>query len=263
MAVLGTHYIDSYNYLQCGYDITGHDNTTTTFVRWIRLVVQGHVSWSSGVIDFYSPTNRTALSYEVGSQGTWYGGTYTLAQEMTSVTQQPGQELIMGFRGKINTSYSAVNWEFEYSFQLPATDAPTQITSVSGDKLKGDISATFTASSAYNYRLRVVLSKNNSPMQTFSPYTSGQAVRLSEQSLAYINTYDKSSQVKLKLYLETYKGARKIGETYKVLTLSNTKGLHIRINGVWKDAIPYVRINGQWKESIPYARVNNQWKEGI
>lgn len=37
----------------------------------------------------------------------------------------------------------------------------------------------------------------------------------------------------------------------------------IRVNGVWKEAMPYVRVNGVWKEAKPYVRVNNQWKEGI
>lgn len=44
------------------------------------------------------------------------------------------------------------------------------------------------------------------------------------------------------------------------------KGSHyvkVRVNGVWKDAIPYVRVNGTWKEAVPYIRVNGTWKEGI
>lgn len=44
------------------------------------------------------------------------------------------------------------------------------------------------------------------------------------------------------------------------------KGSHyvkVQVNGVWKDAIPYVRVNGTWKEAVPYIRVNGTWKEGI
>lgn len=44
------------------------------------------------------------------------------------------------------------------------------------------------------------------------------------------------------------------------------KGSHyvkVRVNGVWKDAIPYIRVNGTWKEAVPYIRVNGSWKEGI
>lgn len=42
-----------------------------------------------------------------------------------------------------------------------------------------------------------------------------------------------------------------------------SRGARIKINGQWKEGIPYVRVNNQWKEAIPYIRVNNQWKEGI
>lgn len=37
--------------------------------------------------------------------------------------------------------------------------------------------------------------------------------------------------------------------------------VRVRINGVWKEAMPYVRINGTWKETIPYIRANGDWKE--
>lgn len=38
--------------------------------------------------------------------------------------------------------------------------------------------------------------------------------------------------------------------------------IKIRVNGAWKDAIPYVRVNGTWKKAQAYIRVNNTWKEG-
>ena len=45
----------------------------------------------------------------------------------------------------------------------------------------------------------------------------------------------------------------------------NTGGsiVRIRINGEWKEAIPYARVSGEWKEITPYIRSNGQWKEGI
>lgn len=48
--------------------------------------------------------------------------------------------------------------------------------------------------------------------------------------------------------------------TLSVKTLA--RPIKIRVNGAWKDAIPYVRVNGAWKKAQAYIRVNNSWKEG-
>lgn len=37
----------------------------------------------------------------------------------------------------------------------------------------------------------------------------------------------------------------------------------IKVNGAWKNAIPYVKANGVWKKAIPYMKVNGVWKVGI
>lgn len=37
--------------------------------------------------------------------------------------------------------------------------------------------------------------------------------------------------------------------------------VRMKLNGDWKETIPYVRVNNQWKEVIPYMRINGVWKE--
>jgi hypothetical protein len=44
---------------------------------------------------------------------------------------------------------------------------------------------------------------------------------------------------------------------------TKARPIKIRVNGAWKDAIPYVRVNGTWKKAQAYVRANNSWKEGI
>lgn len=38
------------------------------------------------------------------------------------------------------------------------------------------------------------------------------------------------------------------------------KYVNVKVNGVWKRAIPYVKVNGTWKKAVPYIRVNGTWK---
>ena len=59
-------------------------------------------------------------------------------------------------------------------------------------------------------------------------------------------------------------GNTELSFSYKDYTMTiNQKYIKVRVNGTWKDAVPYVRVNGQWKEAKPYIRVNGTWKEGI
>lgn len=41
---------------------------------------------------------------------------------------------------------------------------------------------------------------------------------------------------------------------------SDSKYCYVRVNGVWKKAVPYVKMNGIWKEAAPYVRVGGVWK---
>lgn len=55
-------------------------------------------------------------------------------------------------------------------------------------------------------------------------------------------------------------GTRSTGQ-YQIDTEGSV--VRVRINGQWKESVPYVRVSGQWKEVTPNIRSNGQWKEGI
>lgn len=38
-------------------------------------------------------------------------------------------------------------------------------------------------------------------------------------------------------------------------------GVRINVNGVWKNAVPYVNVNGVWKAATPMAKIAGLWKE--
>jgi hypothetical protein len=45
------------------------------------------------------------------------------------------------------------------------------------------------------------------------------------------------------------------------LTQQTLAGSHIRVDGVWKVAIPYVRDGGVWKMALPHIRQSGVWKQ--
>lgn len=37
-------------------------------------------------------------------------------------------------------------------------------------------------------------------------------------------------------------------------------GAYVKVNGVWKPAVPYVKVGGVWKYAQPYAKVGGAWR---
>jgi hypothetical protein len=136
------------------------------------------------------------------------------------------------------------------------------INSFTGNDIKGDFKATYTASTgSYENRLRISI-PNVQALDTYRNYVSGTAVRLSQASINYIRNYTNNKTIQLGGVIETWQGSTKIGESSEIkINCKVSREAHIRLNGVDKAAIPYVRINNEWKESTPYIRVNGSWKE--
>lgn len=36
--------------------------------------------------------------------------------------------------------------------------------------------------------------------------------------------------------------------------------IRVKVNGQWKQAVPYIREDGQWKQAVPYAKHEGAWK---
>jgi hypothetical protein len=45
------------------------------------------------------------------------------------------------------------------------------------------------------------------------------------------------------------------------VSLKTIAGARINVNGVWKDAVPYVNVGGTWKIARPWGRVAGVWEE--
>lgn len=46
--------------------------------------------------------------------------------------------------------------------------------------------------------------------------------------------------------------------------MSTTKtiaGARVKVNGTWRDAVPYVKVNGVWRLARPLVKVNGNWKK--
>lgn len=156
------------------------------------------------------------------------------------------------------------SWSCSGALGLTKINRQASINSFSGTSISDNFNATFNStSSSYNYKLRISV-PNVVALQTFSNYTSGTNVKLSDSAITTAKKYSSDGKVRVGGVIETYNGSTKIGESSEiVINVTANKGFRLLINGQWKEAVAYVGVNGQWKESTTYIGVNNQWKEGI
>ena len=145
---------------------------------------------------------------------------------------------------------------------LWAIDRASTINSFTGTDIKGDFIATYTKkTSSRQNKLRISI-PGVKALDTYNNYVSGTAVKLSQSSINYIKSYTSAKTIVLGGVIETWNGNTKVGESNELKTTCTIKKpARIRINGAWKEAVPYVRVSGQWKEATPYTRVSGVWKE--
>lgn len=259
MPVLETIALDGWgNTVNIGYDLVSQQNNSTTYNRYISLHVvpgRGSVSWSNPSGTFYNPDATGGFNYSYGP-----GDHLLFAQQVTAQHDASGNHTET-ISGRIDTGI--LKRDFSYQVPFPKTKSAAVINSFTGSRVTSGFTATYTGDPSFTYKLRISI-PHVVMLQTFDNYVSGTEVKLSYAAVQLAKQNSSGKNVPIGGVIETWEGNTKIGESAEP-TISCTMGgsAKIRINGVWKDAIPYVRVNGTWKEAIPYIRINNQWKEGI
>jgi hypothetical protein len=223
---------------------------------------------------YYCGTNRTSgsggCSFNLDGKITAWGD-YTVYRGYTLIQTKdidvyhnsngdfPGRNVTISASG--HTSVDGISKSGTIT-GVPKINRASTINSFTGNDIKGDFKATYTAGNeSFENRLRISI-PNVVALDTYRNYASGTAVRLSQESINYIRNYTKNKTIKLGGVIETWSGNTKIGESTELMIYPKvSREAHIRVNGVDKAAIPYVRVNNEWKESIPHMMVNGSWKE--
>lgn len=106
------------------------------------------------------------------------------------------------------------------------------------------------------------LSYGSSPIAARSSYTSGTAIKLSDDEILKAYRLMGTSETKTFTFkISTYYGSTLIGTSSKSVSGTSAGTMHVRVNGKWERAVPYVRVSGAWKKSLGYVR-NSSWKRG-
>ena len=234
---------------------TSQSNNTSTVHVWLDLWVAGNVS-SANVRVNVTGGQESSLGYQ-----SWGAGGYRLKEATFTANHNPdgsGSAHVEGyFTGGLGT------WNLSGNLQLTKISRQSTINSFTGTDINSNFNATYTAYTNYENRLRISI-PNVVALQTFNNYASGTNVKLSNSAKQQIKQYTSEKTVTLGGVIETWNGGTKIGDSSEInISVKIPKGVHIKVDGTWKEAVPYVRVNKEWKESIPHIKVNETWKEGI
>lgn len=220
----------------------------------ILNVTGNSISWSSG--------SASVHTSGLQSIGTYYSrGSYVVIQRDFTFGHDSNGNFSAYIGASISTTYKS--GDTGGVLTLPHIDRQSTINSFSGTAINKDFSATYTAHTNYENRLRISIPRVKA-LQTFNNYSSGSSIRLSSSAQQQIRQYTSAKTIQLGGVIETWNGGTKIGESSEItINVKIPKGLRVKVNNTWKEAIPYVRVNGTWKEARPHVKVSNQWKEGI
>lgn len=51
------------------------------------------------------------------------------------------------------------------------------------------------------------------------------------------------------------------GPWSSMMSARTTAGARVKVNGQWKEAIPWIKVNGVWRIAQPYVKTNGAWKK--
>ena len=260
MAEIGNRvYIDGYNYFQLnGQEIEVDTTNNRSKVRvWLDLHVAGHVAASgisAGVND-----KSVSLGYQ------YYGaGTHNIVSNDIWVGHNSDGSGTAVLSWWFNSGLG--NWSG--SGALGLTKINRYPTLISGMNFKDTEDPTLNITAYNTYSLRVKLEAGGNTSLVTRDLTSKSSQRYTihltqaeRDSLRALMTGDTLPVRETVCALDN---GNEISWSYKDYTMTKgSKGARIKVNGQWKEAVPYVRVNGAWKEATAYIRVNGQWKEGI
>lgn len=227
----------------------------TIRVYGVLNVTNNYIAWSRGTARVWDNT--------VGI-GTYYSkGSYTLVSKDINVYCDNNGHASVYVDGSLDTTF--VSGSTGGTAYLP--DIPRYPILNSGKDFKDNENPVFniTAYGAYNIRVRLEASGASRVSRDLSTKNSTvYTLELTTQERETLRNLMTGDSLTVRYVVCAVNNGSEIAWSWKDYKMTKgSRGARLKINGQFKEAIPYVRVNGQWKEAIPYIRVNNQWKEGI
>lgn len=260
MAEIGNRvYIDGYNYFQLNanedqVDTSGNRSLVSV---WLDLHVAGHVA-SSG-ISVGVNGKSASLGYQYYS-----AGTHRLIDNQYWVTHDSDGSKTEIFSWWFNSNIG--NWSGSGALSLTKINRYPVLKEGMNFKDTENPTLDITAYGTYQIRIKLEAGGNTSLITRDITNRESQkyTVELTSEEREALRSLMTGDTLPVRETVCALDNGNEISWNWKDYTMTKgSKGARIKVNGQWKEAIPYVRVNGQWKEAVSYVRVNGQWKEGI
>ena len=225
----------------------------------------------NGAYSFYGYHNEGRI---------WVDGVERTSGSNSSAVNANGDTYICSWTGDIyhngdGSKVVSVGWSAHSNYAGNSNgDASWSLTKInrypilnSGKNFKDNENPVFNISGYGVYPIRVRLEAAGASRVSRDLNTKNSIVytlELTDEERALLRSLMTGESLTVRYVVVGMSGGNEVTWSWKDYTMTRgNRGARLKINGQWKEAIPYVRVNGQWKEAIPYIRVNNQWKEGI
>lgn len=259
MNVVATADLDQYAHYQVGYDIL----STNTEQGYHDIRCYGVLS----ITGYYATWTRASASVLDNwvDIGTYYStGSYTLVSKDIRVYADANGKCSTQIYGVLDTTYR----DAYPSGTAYLPDIPRYPILNNASNFKDNENPVYNITAYGNYTIKIKLEAGgNSQLITRTLSNKNSQVytlELTDQERTTLRNMMTGDSLNVRMTVCALQNGNETSWSYKDVKM--IKGSHyvkLRVNGVWKDAIPYVRVNGTWKEAIPYTRVNGTWKEGI
>lgn len=213
---------------------------TYVYINGSQVYYREQKSWRTQ--EFPAATGSTSGSTTVSHNA---DGTKTITVELVTAVYNDG------------TGSSSKSWT------LDAIQRSSVIANVPSFNIEDGLSCTFTKY-VDSYTQTLKLSYGSTDIATFSNYTSGTTVTLTNaQILAAYNAMGTNKSGDFTFTLTTYDGSTSRGNSTKNGTGTCAGTSDIRVSGVYKRALPWVNDNGTWKKALGFSKDEATWKRGI
>lgn len=231
-------------YLDAKYSSQDKTNNKTTVNTRLRSVLNsGSVAGSGYKFDCSYATSKSGSAV-------WTYKTETILSGEGTVTHNTNGSKSVTLSASVANTYLGLDEKLSATVELPTIQRYATANQSLNSKTQTTIKMNWSSDSTIDY---IWYSINGGTNWTGINVADGKSGTYTISNLTAGTKYSIKTRVRRK-------DSQLTTDSSALSVTTNEYMTKYKINGVWKDAIPYIKVGGFWKKAIPYIKVDGAWK---
>jgi hypothetical protein len=228
------------------------------------VYIQYHTYGSYNLSPLYTTINIVGSSANVSTTG-WNTDSNHNAQLIATRTITGISHNADGTKSiSLNMSYDSevslgIGTITEAAIALPTIPRGSVIGTISDFNVEDGCSVPLTKYSE-SFTDTLVIKIGDTTIKTIEDYTNGAAIVFTESELIAIYAAIEDIADTFTFQITTYSGVTEIGDDSSTATGTIIGNGHLKVGGMWKNAIYYLKVSGVWKKTLVYLKASEVWK---